>query len=1021
MSLRKYQIKWSIIAIVAFIVAILFVWESNHLKIETDILESMPKGDPVLSDARRIIKLLPIQDRIFIDVSQDSPDKDKLVTTASLISEKLMKSGLFAKVGINDEAKYFPQLLAHVTDNLPLLFSAEKLEKEIKPLLETDRINEAFMQNQQSLEQLEGIGRSEMITKDPLGLSGIVLRQLSALMPAGKAQFYQGQLISEDGKHALIIAKIAGSGTDTATAAKITTLIKDIEKSLQSDPAASGQKYILSPVGAYRAALDNETTAKRDTRIALILTTLGIALLLLFAFPRPLIGLLALLPSMVGSIAALFVCSFFFKSMSMLAIGFGGAIMGFTVDLGITYLLFLDQNKETYGKKVAREVRLAELLAVLTTVGSFLLLLISDFKILAEIGVFSALGVGFALLFVLFIFPKIFPAMPPAARQSNPVLLNVIKKVAAPAKWKLIVATLFGVVMLFFAYPQFDANINSMNSMSQETIGAEKKLQETWGNFSGKCYIFLQAPSITQLQQKNDQLLPLLTDDVQKEKLASAFLPTVLFPSRETGQKNLAAWQSFWNKQRLAKLRNDMDAAARTNGFAPSAFAPFWKMINNKNPQQGVIPEKYFEFMGIAKDATGYTQLTLLATGKNYNAEDFVYRLSPQGLAKIFDVGLFNKRLGDFLQNIFVQIALITAIGTTVIIFVFYLDWLLSLAVIAPITFALISTLGTLKIIGHPLDIPGIMLWIIIMGMGINYSIYYACFYQRYRDEKHPAMDIIKLAMFLAAFTTLIGFGVLAIAKHNLLRSIGLTSLLGIGYSIIGAYLILPTLLKKIYAPFTFPSGPMVIGSKEHLRRTLLRYRHLEAHPRLFARFKIMMDPMFKELDLYVQNPRRIIDIGCGYGIPATWLLEIYPDAKVYGLEPDEVRVLIASHVISSRGHIEVGRAPDLPVVEGEVDTVMMLDMLHLINDEELQLILQRIYQKLSIGGTLIIRATVPTERKIPWKRWIEATRLKMTKMPQRFRREKEIATFMIAVGFAVNIHASAEAEVEEKWFIGKR
>ena len=78
---------------------------------------------------------------------------------------------------------------------------------------------------------------------------------------------------------------------------------------------------------------------------------------------------------------------------------------------------------------------------------------------------------------------------------------------------------------------------------------------------------------------------------------------------------------------------------------------------------------------------------------------------------------------------------------------------------------------------------------------------------------------------------------------------------------------------------------------------------------------------MFKELDLYVQNPRRIIDIGCGYGIPATWLLEIYPDAKVYGLEPDEVRVLIASHVISSRGHIEVGRAPDLPVVEGEVDT----------------------------------------------------------------------------------------------------
>ena len=155
--------------------------------------------------------------------------------------------------------------------------------------------------------------------------------------------------------------------------------------------------------------------------------------------------------------------------------------------------------------------------------------------------------------------------------------------------------------------------------------------------------------------------------------------------------------------------------------------------------------------------------------------------LSSQGLAKLFDVGLFNKRLGDFLQNIFIQIALITGIGIVIIVFVFYLDWLLSLAVLAPITFALVATLGTLKIIGHPLDIPSIMLWIIIMGMGINYSIYYVCFYQRYRDENHPAMDIVRLAMFLASFTTLIGFGVLAIAKHNLLRSIGLTSLFLIG------------------------------------------------------------------------------------------------------------------------------------------------------------------------------------------------------------------------------------------------
>jgi SAM-dependent methyltransferase len=275
--------------------------------------------------------------------------------------------------------------------------------------------------------------------------------------------------------------------------------------------------------------------------------------------------------------------------------------------------------------------------------------------------------------------------------------------------------------------------------------------------------------------------------------------------------------------------------------------------------------------------------------------------------------------------------------------------------------------------------------------------------------------------MFLASFTTLIGFGVLAIAKHNLLRSIGITSLLGIGYSIMGAYLILPALVKKIYEPFNFPSGPVKIGSKEHFKRTLLRYRHLEAYPRVFARLKMMIDPMFKELDKYVQNPRRIIDIGCGYGIPVTWLLEIYPQAEVYGLEPNEIRVLIASYAIGNRGRVEAGRAPDLPEVDGAVDYVLMLDMLHLISDKEVQTVFQRIYGKLSLDGTLLVRATIPSDKRTPWKRWIETARLKITHAPNRFRSEFEIVDFMEKAGFAVSVFASDTKGIEEKWFVGKK
>jgi predicted exporter/SAM-dependent methyltransferase len=1020
MPLQKYSIKWSIVIITALVVGLLFFWETNHLKIETDILESMPQNDPVLNSARQVISHLPIQDKIFIDLEQASDNRDKLVRAASVVADKLNKSGLFTRVGISDAANNFPELIGHVQSNLPSLLSAADLEQKIQPLLAPDKIRAAMAQNRQSLQQLEGIGRSEMIAKDPLGFAGVVLAQMSTLLPANKAQFYSGQLLSADGRHALIVARISGSGTDTVKAAQIDKLMDACRQELKTNTDLKDQ-YTLTSVGAYRAALDNETVAKRDTRLAIILTTLGIALLLIFAFPRPLIGLLALLPSTVGAIAALFVCSFLFTSMSMLAVGFGGAIMAFTVDLGITYLLFLDQPYATRGKQVAREVWSAELLGVLTTVGAFLLLLMSDFKILAEIGVFSALGVAFALLFVHFIFPKIFPAMPPAKRQTNRFLMNALVKVAAPAKWKLAAAITLGLMMLFFAKPVFNVDLQAMNSVSKDTIKSEQKLQETWGNLSGKCYVMLESSNLKELQKKNEQLQILLAADVQKEKLAPVFLPSVLFPSAPSAQSNFTAWRSFWNEGRVTELKQTLEAAALENGFTPDAFEPFWQIIRQDSPGAFEIPPKHFEMLGIAKTSEGYTQLSLLSAGKNYNAEDFFVRLSATGLAKLFDADLFNERLGEFLKKIFLEIALIVSIGLVAVIFLFFLDWRLSLSVLAPVFFALCATLGTLKIIGHPLDIPGIMLWIVIMGMGIDYAIYYVCTYQRHPDENSPALKTIKLSIFLSAATTFIGFGVLALAKHSLLRSIGLVSLLGIGYSLIGAYFILPVLMEKIFAPVQHPTGEIAIGSKEHLHRTMLRYRHLPGYPRIFARFKMMMDPMFGELHQYVKNPRRIIDIGCGYGIPATWLLEIYPQAKVFGLEPDEERVLIANRAIGTRGFVQAGLAPDLPAVDGSVDYVTMLDMLHYINDDELLLMLRRIYEKLEAGGTLLIRATVPSDQKVPWKRWIEMTRLKLTNTEHVFRQEKEIAGLMSEAGFAVDIQASTARGVEEKWFVGKK
>ena len=99
--------------------------------------------------------------------------------------------------------------------------------------------------------------------------------------------------------------------------------------------------------------------------------------------------------------------------------------------------------------------------------------------------------------------------------------------------------------MLFFAKPVFNVDLNAMNSMSKDTINADKKMQSVWGNLSGKCYVFLEAPSIAQLQKKNDQLMTWLASDVRQEKLSPVFLPSVLFPSQDTVRKQFCGLARF--------------------------------------------------------------------------------------------------------------------------------------------------------------------------------------------------------------------------------------------------------------------------------------------------------------------------------------------------------------------------------------------------------------------------------------------------------------------------------------------
>jgi hypothetical protein len=343
---------------------------------------------------------------------------------------------------------------------------------------------------------------------------------------------------------------------------------------------------------------------------------------------------------------------------------------------------------------------------------------------------------------------------------------------------------------------------------------------------------------------------------------------------------------------------------------------------------------------------------------------------------------------------------LVIGISVTILLFVFFFDWQLTLAALLPVAFAFTSTLGTLRLLGHPLDIPGLMLSIVIFGMGIDYALYFVRSHQRYRDVTHPSVGLVHTAIFLAAASTLIGFGSLNFADHRLLKSAGLTCSLGIGYSLIGAIAILPPLLKRLFQPVEVVDGDVRQGRHEGniKRRILLRYRHMEPIARLSAHLQARRDPIFREPFPLSHSPQTVLNVGSGYGLSAAWLLELFPDLRLYGVESSPECARVSGLVVGNRGRVRCSAAteiPPLPDTEPSVQLATMIDTLDYLNDADTALSLEKIQSMLSFGGHLLARVSLSNKASAT-----DRIRQKLSGRKRYYRTEDQLRGLIMQAGF---------------------
>lgn len=144
-----------------------------------------------------------------------------------------------------------------------------------------------------------------------------------------------------------------------------------------------------------------------------------------------------------------------------------------------------------------------------------------------------------------------------------------------------------------------------------------------------------------------------------------------------------------------------------------------------------------------------------------------------------------------------------------------------------------------------------------------------------------------------------------------------------------------------------------------------------------FARGKLGGDPVFEYLlaSGLLNNRARMLDIGCGQGLLASWLLTAqtlavsgswpsdWPCAPapshIQGIEVMEQDVARAKSALTAAiasGHAGVELADMRNADFNTVDVAVLLDVLHYIPWAEQEVVLQRVRNALAPGGMLLLR-----------------------------------------------------------------
>ena len=789
---RNHKILMYLIMVVTTLV---FLFFGLQLHFEEDISKLLPSSSV---ESQLAFGSIQLKDKIYIQVtSTDEPLSPDLLAERTdefidLLYKKDSTSHYIGNVLYKMEPETAINALDFVLEHIPSFIDTAAYQ-DFEKSLEPEAIEKQMWVNYEQMMEDETGDITQAIMYDPLNLRDVVLGNV--LQGAvGGFNLIDDHLFCPDSTVALAFLAPSFRSLDSQSATRFSKMLSQALQEFNANHPDVKVHAHGDPMGS----VSNAGRIRSDLIVTVGISMVLILLLIGLCFRSfPFIWKL-LLPILYGTAFSL-ACIFWIKGeMSLMALGLGAIVLG----VAISYTLHVLIHHFFVGdpEKLLRDESTPVFLGCITTVGAFCSLLFTDSDLLRDFGLFASFALLGSTLFALIFLPHFLPSIKADSNSKTFRRISRLNNLPFDKKpWFLIMIAVIVVIGIIFSPKvKFDSDLRNLDFNSPEEIEAESLYNAK--NNDGFYHLYFATVS-TDLDEalEADKSLMFLLDSLKSQDVVHSYTDIIpkLFVTQADQEQRIAAWNAFWTEERKAYAIDQVDKGALQFGLDPMMFYDFKDLLDADYEaasliESGVVPDnllgnfiecnadsQYMVFTDVSMrfDEKDIATDALVANPKTFVLEPFYY----------------CKSMVEVINDDFNIAVWISSLFVLLILLVSFRNIITALLSFIPMVLSWFMVQGYMAIIGLEFNLINIIISTFIFGVGVDYSIFITeGLLTQARTGNRDVLTWHKVAIFFSAIILVIVVTSLLFAVHPAIRSIGLSTLIGMASTIMISYALQP-------------------------------------------------------------------------------------------------------------------------------------------------------------------------------------------------------------------------------------